>query len=153
MASYSREQALADGLLIEYDDHVKRGEQAGNCPSCFKVGPYPHTCVECNRTITLFINAEYDIVNPRLLARLKQPPMAAITATTCAPPGLTYPLRPPIEVNGWTLDEGIWHPWVKAWLRDHPAGHFALIAIYTADWESLATFGDVRRDIVGWLRP
>ena len=150
---YSQEQALADGLIIKYGDCVLQGEQSGNCPTCFKVGPYPHTCVECNRTIVFFINAERDIVNPRLIARLGKPPITPLAATTRTPPGLTLPLRPPIDVHGWTLDLGLWDPWAATWLHNQPSGYMSLIAIYHGDWETLATFGNARWAILQWLGP
>ena len=71
---YSRQQALQDGLIAEYDREAAGcGRMKGNCGWCRRVGTYHKLCGYCgesNYLVTVFVTRGRDVVNPVLVANL-----------------------------------------------------------------------------------
>ena len=88
---YTPQQALADGLLVKFDDGLdSRYRLWGNCPCCKQIGFHRRRCKQCGTTITLFVLSGYEIegeyyVDPHTIAHLAAPNDGVSMVTACGP--------------------------------------------------------------------
>ena len=155
MASpYQRADAIRDGIIADFSNNlatIKAGTWMGNCPKCYRVGPYPHRCTMCNDDITLYTNARRDLVSPYFLARIHLPPDANIWCQYQIRNDVTIPLPPPIEVNGWRV--GPFHPWFTAWLRPVPNSFFIILCLWEGEWAVIGSDTTMRAKLIELATP
>lgn len=100
--AYSKEKALADGMLVKYDREKTYGYCAeGNCPKCFRIGVHCCQCDACNRTIVVFTLPKSTgyYVNPELVAYMGSDSVSDPKTTAC-----TRPSESPIASPSLTWD-------------------------------------------------